>query len=329
MDEPSPSMPSSRGTRRAVRCLDNDSAASVASVVGESTYVWVNLEGATQDQITQAGSSLGLHPLSIEDLEHFNQRAKVEDYGSYMHIVAFGATLDETDDDRLVEVHVIYSPDFLMTVSQERADGLSSFQQTAAGDKFSGHELLHAVLNRLIDSYAPLLDRFDSEIEALEEEIVDRRLRGRELAIHELRRRLSRVDRSVHRQLEAFTTIRENLRRLPDHEYDDFPYFRDLQDHLAHVADSADAMRERIAGLFELYMAALDNRQNIIMKQFTVISAIFLPLSVLTGFFGMNFGWMVRHIDSPHAFMLLGVALPVAILCILILTLASRGLFRD
>lgn len=322
-------MPSSKGSRRAVRCLDNSSAADLPARQDASTYVWVNLEAATGTQIEQAGRAFGLHPLSIEDLEQFNQRAKVEDYGTYMHIVAFGATMDDSDEDQLVEVHVIYSPDFLLTVAQERADGLAAFQKGADGNSFSGHELLHSVLDRLIDSYAPLLDRFDSDIEALEEEIVGRRLRGRELAIHALRRRLSRVDRTVHRQLEAFTAIRENLRRLPDHEYDDFPYFRDLQDHLAHVAESADAMRERIAGLFELYMAALDNRQNIIMKQFTVVSAIFLPLSVLTGFFGMNFGWLVRHIDSPHAFVLLGVVLPLAILCVLIMALASRGLFRE
>ena len=116
---------------------------------------------------------------------------------------------------------------------------------------------------------------------------------------------------------------------MPDDGQPDLPYFRDLLDHLIRVGESADAQRERISGLFELYMAALNNRQNIVMKQFTVIAGIFLPLSVLTGFFGMNFGWMVREISSGTAFLALGVVLPLAIVAGILGLIASRGLFRE
>jgi magnesium transporter len=88
-------------------------------------------------------------------------------------------------------------------------------------------------------------------------------------------------------------------------------------------------MRDRIAGLFELYMAALDNKQNIVMKQFTVIAGIFLPLSVVTGFFGMNFSWLVREIEGETAFLILGIAFPLVILGAIIGVIASRGLFRE
>lgn len=312
-----------------IACVDNSNIDSISERRARGEFIWVNLRDATVEEIAQTGNELELHPLTIEDMVEFDQRAKVEEFDKYAYIVSYGATTARNDDDMLVEVHIIYAPDYLVTVAREESAELGKLQEQAAVREFSGHELLHSVLDVLIDSYAPVLDQFDAEIEKLEELIVERDLRGRELEIHHVRRRLGRVDRVVHRQLESFTRIREMLRRMPDQHQEDFPYFRDVQDHLIHVGESADAMRDRIAGLFELYMAALDNRQNIIMKQFTVIAGIFLPLSVLTGFFGMNFGWMVREISDGTAFLLLGVVLPLLILVAILSVIASRGMFRE
>ena len=133
----------------------------------------------------------------------------------------------------------------------------------------------------------------------------------------------------MHRQSEAYTRLHEVLRRLPDHDPANAPYFRDVQDHLIRVTESADALRERISGSFEIYLAALDNRQNIIMKQFTVIAGIFLPLSVVTGFFGMNFGWLVFHINHFSQFLILGVMLPLAIFAGIVWLIRSRGLLSE
>lgn len=315
--------------RHPIGCVANESVDQIEAALDRGEYVWLNLTAATDSEIQRAGEVLGLHPLTVEDMQEFDQRAKVEEYKKYVYIVAYGATLAHDDDDKLVEIHIIYSPRFLATVAAEESLALGKLHDQAEDRSLSGHELLHSVLDTLVDSYAPVLDHFDSEIEQLEELIVHRDLRGRELEIHDLRRRLARIDRTVHRQLESFTSIREVLRRMPDHHAEDFPYFRDLQDHLIHVAESADAMRERIAGLFELYMAALDNRQNIIMKQFTAIAGIFLPLSVVTGFFGMNFAWLVREIESESAFLWLGIGFPLLVLGLLVGVIASRGLFRE
>lgn len=315
--------------RQQIGCVANESIDQIAKAIERGEYVWLNLTAATDAEIARAGSALGLHPLTVEDLQEFDQRAKVEDYSDYVYIVAYGATEAAHDEDKLVEIHIIYSPTYLVTVASEESLALGKLHDQAEDRSLSGHELLHSVLDTLVDSYAPVLDAFDNEIEVLEDKLLNRDLKGREIEIHTLRRRFSRIDRTVHRQLESFTSIREILRRMPDQRAEDFPYFRDLQDHLIHVAESSDAMRDRIAGLFELYMAAMDNRQNVIMKQFTVIAGIFLPLSVVTGFFGMNFAWMVRSVESGSAFLLLGVGLPLVILCVLLGVIASRGLFRE
>lgn len=315
--------------RRPIKCLSGDSIDQVAPALAAGDFVWLNLAEASDAEIDGAGAALDLHPLTVEDLQEFHQRAKVEDYGDYVYIVAYGASTAEHDEDGVAEVHVVFSPTFLATFAAEPTTTFDQLIEQASSRDFSRQELLHSVLDTLVDSFAPLFDEFDDAIEQIEERLIARELHGRELEIHALRRRLSRVDRIVHRQLEAFTSIRETLRRMPGHHPEDFPHFRDLQDHLNHVADAADVMRDRIAGLFELYMAALDNRQNVIMKQFTVIAGVFLPLSVLVGFFGMNFAWMVEHIKSGESFLLLGVVLPLAIFASLVALFAVRGLFRE
>jgi magnesium transporter len=315
--------------RRPVECVANSTISRLAELRERGEFVWLNLSAATDEEISAAGAALELHPLTIEDLQEFDQRAKVEEYERYIQIVSYGATTAEHDEDSLVEIHIIYSPDFIVTVAAEESLELARLHDQADVRQFSGHELLHSILDVLVDSYAPLLDRFDHEIERLEDLVVHRDLHEREIEIHDVRRRLGRVNRIVHRELEAFTRLPEVLRRMPDHHRGDYPYFRDLQDHLIRVGESADALRDRVAGLFDLYMAALNNRQNVVMKQFTVIAGIFLPLSVVTGFFGMNFAWLVREIEGETAFLVLGVILPLVVLVTILGVIASRGLFRE
>lgn len=315
--------------RRRIECVENENLSTLSELHERSEFLWLNLSAATEAEIAIAGAALELHPLTIEDLQEFDQRAKVEEYERYVQIVSYGATTAERDRDSLVEIHIIYSPDFIVTVAAEESSELTQLHEQAKTRDFSGHELLHSILDVLIDSYAPLLDHFDEEIERLESLMVHDDLLGRDLEIHDLRRKLGRVNRVVHRELEAFTRLPEVLRRMPDHHRGDYPYFRDLQDHLARVAESADAQRDRTSELFDLYMAALNNRQNTVMKQFTVIAGIFLPLSVLTGFFGMNFGWMVEEISGGRAFLVFGVLLPVVILLGILYVISRRGLFRE
>lgn len=315
--------------RRRIECVGNGDLSTLSEIHERTEFLWLNLSAATNEEIATAGAALELHPLTIEDLQEFDQRAKVEEYERYVQIVSYGATTAERDQDSLVEIHIIYSPDYIVTVAAEESAELMQLHEQAGTRDFSGHELLHSILDVLIDSYAPVLDHFDDEIERLESLMVHDDLLGRDLEIHAVRRKLGRVNRIVHRELEAFTRLPEVLRRLPDHHSGDSPYFRDLQDHLARVAESADAQRDRTSALFDLYMAALNNRQNTVMKQFTVIAGVFLPLSVLTGFFGMNFAWMVEEVSSGRAFLLLGVFLPVVILLGILFVIAKRGLFRE
>lgn len=314
--------------RKTIACVETSDIAGIANHLQAGDFVWLNLNSVADDHLDEAGAALGLHPLTIEDLQEFNQRAKVEEFPEYVYVVAYAAT-SAPDPDGVVEVHIVYSPTYLLTASAEPLPELVQLHEQSATRNYRGNELLHAVLDEIVDSYGPMFDDIDSQLEDLEEKVTDRDLRGRELDIHEVRRTVGRVNRLIHRQSEAFTRLPEALRRLPDHDPENVPYFRDIQDHLVRLTDAADGLRDRVAGVFELYLAALDNRQNVIMKQFTVIAGIFLPLSVVTGFFGMNFGWMVKEIDTREEFLVFGVGIPIVILIVLLFVIRARGLFED
>jgi magnesium transporter len=314
--------------RTAVACISNAGIGEISTLLQKGSFFWLDLRAATDTEIALVGEQVGLHPLTTEDLQHFDQRAKIEEFEDYVYLVAYGSA-PEGDHDRLAEIHIIYSPNFLLTVAHDASVELADLHSRAEQREFNGHELLHAVLDTLVDSYAPLLDDVDDQIDDIEDRILKRDLKGRDFDIHDVRRHLGRINRVVHRQSEAYTRLHEALRRLPDHDPANAPYFRDVQDHLIRITESADALRDRVGGIFEVYLAALDNRQNVIMKQFTVIAGVFLPLSVVTGFFGMNFGWMVGHILHLREFLIFGVGFPILILIVLLAVIASRGLLSE
>ncbi|MGH2907617.1 MAG: magnesium transporter CorA family protein [Solirubrobacterales bacterium] len=326
MSQSDPTPPPPSGSK--LTCITNAGIGEVSTLLQKDTYFWLDLRAVTDSEIALVGEQLGLHPLTIEDLQEFDQRAKVEEYDGYIYLVAYGSA-PEGDEDRLAEVHIVYSPKFLLTVARDPSVELADLHRKSEARSFNGHEMLHAVLDTLVDSYAPLLDDIDRHIDRIEDEILNRELSGRDRDIHEVRRHLGRVNRVVHRQSEAYTRLHEALRHLPDSKMENAAYFRDVQDHLIRITESADASRDRVSGVFEIYLAALDNRQNIIMKQFTVIAGIFLPLSVVTGFFGMNFGWMVGHILGRQDFLIFGVGLPLVILVTILVVIWNRGLLHE
>ncbi|MFY9265571.1 MAG: magnesium transporter CorA family protein [Solirubrobacterales bacterium] len=308
--------------------LGKSEIAQLPAAIEAGTFVWIDLQNVRDTEIASIGELLGLHPLTTEDLQHFDQRAKIEDYENYIYLVSYGAAGPD-DDDRLAEVHIVYSERFLVTVSRGDSIELRAMHGEARTTHLRGIELLHQVLDRLVDSFGPLLDEIDDELERLEDRIFQRDLKGFELEIHRVRRRLARINRVSHRQSEAYTGLREALSRLPDQDPAHHPYFRDVQDHLIHVTEATDSLRDRISGVSEIYLAAIDMRQNLIMKEFTVIAGIFLPLSVLVGYFGQNFRWMTDHIAGWLSFTIFGVVLPTLIVAALLYVFRRRGLLKD
>ncbi len=133
--------------------------------------------------------------------------------------------------------------------------------------------------------------------------------------------------KAVSPQRDTFARLAVGIGELPGFVQEDERYFRDVYDHLIRISDLIDSYRDLLTGAMDVYLSTVSNRLNSVMKQLTVIATIFLPLAWLTGFFGQNFGWMVRHIGSWEAFLGLGVGIEVLAIATMLFYFKRKGWF--
>jgi magnesium transporter len=133
--------------------------------------------------------------------------------------------------------------------------------------------------------------------------------------------------KAVSPQRDAFARLMGGIAQLPGLGEEDERYFRDVYDHLIRISDLIDSYRDLLTGAMDVYLSTVSNRLNSVMKQLTIIATVFLPLSWLTGFFGQNFGFMVKHIGGLEAFIGLGLGSELLVLTALLLFFKRRGWF--
>jgi magnesium transporter len=300
---------------------------TVEQLLASDEFFWLDLEQPDGDDFEILRDVFKFHPLAIEDSEHFGQRAKIDDYDDFAFIVVYGAAPDE---DRLVEVHSFYSERFLVTVHRDDCPAFAELRRRYA--KRSGpidHPslLLYRIIDGLVDSFFPILAQFDDRIDELENAIFltadDRQLQE----IFQMKRLLVGLRKAITPQRDTFARLMGGVADLPGLSDDDERYFRDVYDHLIRISDLIDSYRDLLTGAMDVYLSTVSNRLNTVMKQLTVIATIFLPLSWLTGFFGQNFGFEVRHIGGWVTFVALGLGTELVALAALLLFFKRRGWF--
>ena len=159
----------------------------------------------------------------------------------------------------------------------------------------------------LADSFFPALAAIDDEIDTLEDAIVTHADEQKLQRIFQLKRELVGLRRIVTPQRDLLASTIDEINDLPGFEDGKRNYFRDVYDHMIRVSDLIDSYRDLLTGALDVYLSTVSNRLNAVMKRLTIVATIFLPLTFLTGFFGQNFGWMVRHVDTFADFMIFGM----------------------
>ncbi|MDW5594345.1 magnesium/cobalt transporter CorA [Conexibacter stalactiti] len=286
-------------------------------LLARRTFFWLDLFQPSDDELDMLADKLGWHPLAVEDTKEFEQRPKLDRYGDHMLLVFYGAHglkphHDDADGDRpaLVEVHLLVSGDWIVTIRRHRCDALEELRHNF---RHSGHDpeseqfVVYRILDVLTDTFFPVLDEIDETIDALEDAILLRADDEQLQRVFRLKRALGVLRRVVQPQRDLAQRAIEDINELPGLSLGARDYFRDVYDHLIRVNDSIESYRDLLTGLMDIYLSTTSNRMNAVMKQLTLVSTIFLPVTALTGFFGMNFGWMVGHIDGFWQFALFGV----------------------
>lgn len=254
---------------------------------------WIDIEGQTPEEIAWLGATFGFHPLALEDCLHLNQRAKFEDYPSSLFLVLHTFVARGEDPCALErrELHAFLTEDLLVTVHEEPLaeldQVLSRLRRVPDPLNHRPDLLLHHVCDAVVDAQFPVIEQIRETLDTLENEVLERaephllqRAFNVREALVQLRRGLS-PERDVLLQLTKGVDKRVSERTSL--------YFRDVHDHALRNADAVEAARDALKDVMSAYHSAAANRTSEIVKRLTLFSAIFLPLTFVTGFFGMNF----------------------------------------
>jgi len=301
--------------------------AELAELKDSGRFFWLDLFHPDEADFPALAEVFGFHPLAIEDSEHFGQRPKLDDYDTFVFLVAYGAS---PDADRLVEVHCFYSERFLITVHRDECPAFESLRQRYVkreqeiGDPAL---LLYRIVDGLVDSFFPILAEFDDRIDELEDQIFLKANDEQLQEIFSMKRLLVGMRQVMSPQRDLFASLVAGVSSLPGMSEKDERYFRDVYDHLIRITDLIDTYRDLLTGAMDVYLSTVSNRLNVVMKQLAIIATIFLPLSWLTGFFGQNFGWLVDHIGSVWAFVIIGLGTEALAVAIFVRMFRRRGWF--
>jgi magnesium transporter len=291
---------------------------TVEELLAEGRFFWLDLYQPDPDDFEVLRDVFKFHPLAIEDSEQFGQRAKLDEYGDYVFLVVYGAAPDE---DRLVEVHCFYSAHYLVTVHRDDCPAFREIRERYAKRAKPIERpalLLYRIVDGLVDSFFPILADFDDRIDELEDAIFLRASDEQLQEIFAMKRLFVGLRKAITPERDLFASLMGGVDQLPGMGEDDERYFRDVYDHLIRISDLIDTYRDLLTSSMDVYLSTVSNRLNAAMKQLTIIATIFLPLGWLTGFFGQNFGFEVRHISSWQAFLFLGIGLEILGLTLLL-----------
>jgi len=271
--------------------------AAAADVLETQRVVWLHLQGLPSPQQLQSlKESMGLHPLALEDVLHRGQRAKAEAYDAHQFVILNLVRRDKGGDGecgacRVDQVSLFLGCNFVVSINDGNQDIFEPVRQRIRANgkirRLGADYLLYALLDTIVDSGFPLLDELGDELEALEDEILlddDGDARNK---LHYAKRELVVMRRAWWPQREAIASLMRG--DAPFIHESTRVYLRDCHDHSVVMIDFVETYREMASSLLDVYLSAVSRRMNNIMKGLTIVATIFLPLTFITGLYGMNF----------------------------------------
>lgn len=284
---------------------------------------WLDIEAPADDDYRLLEERFKFHPLTIEDIKHQNQRPKVDEYPDYNFVVLFQA-LWENDEVQVLEHHLYVGPTYLVTVHQEHSPALVDVHDRIAASpeltKGQPAFLTYLVIDALVDSTFPALEKLDDSVDALEDDIIAKATSELLDRIYHLKHSVVELRRLLGGQRDVFQALITHGIHLQ--QADMTLYYRDVFDHIVRQYETVDSLRDLLTSAMDVYLSTVSNRLNQTTKALTVVASLFLPLSFLTGLYGMNFSYLTQVLETPY------LAFAVGIGTMLIATAIQLWLFR-
>ncbi|MCC7572700.1 MAG: magnesium/cobalt transporter CorA [Candidatus Methanofastidiosum sp.] len=278
------------------------SADKLKDLVGKGIGLWIDLVDSTNEEISYLGDIFDLHPVTLEDLRDEGTRVKIEVFENYNFIVLYNLFMDirinKYEYDIVIGNNYIITKDLrkeIKILEKIKNDEKALLKILNKGPDF----LLHVIMDRIIDSYFLILDKLDLTLEETEDKLFNEGDKECIMKVIELKRDVSLFKRIVVSEREELLGL---LRKESMFVSDETKiYFRDNYDSIISIFDSLDSMRDSLIGIQDTYLSYTSNKLNEIMKVLTIIATIMMPLTLITGIYGMNFDFM-PELKSPYGY---------------------------
>jgi magnesium transporter len=282
----------------------------LSTFISQWPVTWINVDGLGDEAVLRRlGELFDLHPLALEDVVSLRQRSKVDDYGGNLYTAMRMLSIQE---EKLIgeQVSFFLGRNFVLTFQEMAGDCLDPVRERVRNRggriRCAGADyLLYSLIDAIIDAYFPVLETYDSRLEAMEEQIMTHPDESIMKLLFTIKHDLTGLRRTlwpVREMAGALAHSESPLITAPT-----LIYLRDCQDHAVQLLELAESYRETGSSLMDFYLSSLSNRMNEIMKVLTIIATIFIPLTFIAGIYGMNFENMPELHTHSGYFVVMGI----------------------
>ena len=294
-------------------------------ITDPQNLLWVDFQEHNDPEAEAIMSDIfSFHPLAIDDALQETHVPKVDDWGKFLYIVLHAVVFNPNSDEHIhtQELDIFLGPNYIVSHHDHAIQAVEKVWSYVQRDdrhlKYGVDHLLYRLADELVANYMPVVEALDDLIDTLEDEVFGEPTSTTLAMIFAAKRAVLHLRRIIGPQREVMNKLaRDDFRVINSQAR---VYFRDVYDHLVRLYDISESIRDLVGGTLDSYLSVINNRMNEIMKTLTVITVLFMPLSFITSFFGMNF-------FIPNAPVTSWVNRPVFILALMALVLLPVGMF--
>ena len=291
--------------------------------VNAGKKLWLNIHGVHDvDLIKQIGAIFKLHPLVIEDILNTEQRPKVDEFDDYIFLETRNFYYDkETMSASSEQISLVLGHNFLLTFQERSTGAFEPIRERLRASRAHIRELgvdylAYCVLDSVVDRYFNVLEDVGEDSEALENLLLTKPSNDELHSIHQLKHVSIELRRAVWPLREVLNSLIRNEKAFFNAAT--MPYLRDVYDHTVNFIESLESIRDSLSSMMDIYMASVSQRVNLELRALTVVTMLFMPATLITGIFGMNFDYMPWLKHKNGFYWALGPMFSIATLMLLI-----------
>jgi magnesium transporter len=260
---------------------------------------WLDIQDASEDDFRLLRDVFAFHPIGIDEVRRNAIRPRMNEFEDHA-FMTLGTAEWVHGEMHLAAFHLFVGTGFLVTLHDEPSAELDALVDRLAQDPEPEPFVAYLAVDALIDSLFPMLDELDRVIDAIQDRAMASPTPAVLAEMHRIKREVVQLHRMLGTQIDALQRLTTHQVEL--HAEEQSMYFRNVYDHAVRQFEIVDSLRDLMTSAMDVYLSTVSNNLNITMKQLTVIASVFLPLSFLTGFFGMNFDFLTSRIGTGTAF---------------------------